>query len=482
MGITSLGIRLWQSPSTMAWAALSARAITFVTILPLVLKLFSPQEVALWLAIGAVVAMQPLFELGFAQTFVRVIAYAAPREGETHQQIASSPQDVNLQSKYEFDGLTMPSILETMRKIYLVMAIFALVTLATGGTAFMSTFVLATADTTYNWLAWAIVTVSFSISLWANQYNILLTGVQRIPLVKRCEASVAVGSIISGSIGLVAGCNLLMLVAIFQVWNGIGAILCRYYALRELKIMGMDYLEWKIDKKIIQIVFPPAWRSFLGILLSFGTLQISALYIAKSSTVAEAASLLLSLRLIQAISQFSQVPLYTKLPLLATLYARKLPKELVSAAESGMRQSYSVFVFGSVVTAVAFPYFLTRLSSDIAFVSTQFWALLCLAFFAERIGGMHSQLIGVTNRINWHVLNGFTGVIFLGGLILMYGEQGVLAYPLSILLANVGFFMWVSARQSYAKFHMSFPHFEIKTSVFPGCVLVVGLLFSALVR
>ena len=68
--------RAWHSPTLMTWGSLLVRLAGVVVILPIVLRRFSPPEVAVWQLFASLMTLVLLMDLGLSPTFSRLLAYA----------------------------------------------------------------------------------------------------------------------------------------------------------------------------------------------------------------------------------------------------------------------------------------------------------------------------------------------------------------------------------------------------------------------
>jgi hypothetical protein len=101
------------------------------------------------------------------------------------------------------------------------------------------------------------------------------------------------------------------------------------------------------------------------------------------------------------------------------------------------------------------------------------------AYFLERYGALHLQFYSITNDIVSHIANGVSGIIYIGlsfVFVALIG-LGILSFPLALIISNISFFSWYSARKSHKYFNLDFPGFEYRTSFYPLLLMVVYILF-----
>jgi O-antigen/teichoic acid export membrane protein len=289
----------------------------------------------------------------------------------------------------------------------------------------------------------------------------------------------AFGAITSGITVLSLGGRLLALVCSQQIWVLVS--MARNRILCGLVEEGRfnKFQRKAFDRNIFSAVWPSAWRSGAGIFMSQGLIQASGLIYAQHGSSASVASYLLGLRLVQAISQFSQAPFYSKLPMLSKLRATgNISKQIRLAAES-MRLSYWVYVACFIfVSALATP-LLEMIGSNADFPEPLLWTLLGIGIFTERFGAMHIQLYSTTNHIIWHIANGGSGILYLTAYLFLYSHISVYAFPVGIIIGNLGFYCWYSAWHSYRVFDLKFWEFENTTTLKPllvMCLFIVSML------
>jgi uncharacterized membrane protein YdcZ (DUF606 family) len=214
--------------------------------------------------------------------------------------------------------------------------------------------------------------------------------------------------------------------------------------------------------------------------MSQGLIQASGIAYAQLETSGRVASYLFGLRLVQAISQFSQAPFYSKLPMLARLRAAGKIDDQLDIAQRGMKLSYWSFVVAFVgIGLAAIPLF-SFIQSNADFPDPLMWSMLGIGTLAERFGAMHIQLYSTTNHIIWHIANGVSGFIYLITSIILYPLIGVYAFPAGMIAGNLLFYDWYSAFHSYKTFELRFRQFERKTALAPVLMMIVFLLFYLL--
>jgi len=468
--MTTLLHRLWHSPTATTWGSLAVRLASVLVILPLVLVRFAPPEVALWQLFTTMFMLALMLDFGLAPTFARLFAYA--RGGATLAEMARMQHDSSAGPRTS-DPAVATAVMAALRWLYPRMAVCVTLVLAVLGTLGLMNAVSQSHDTMAAWSAWALVLATTGVALWGGAYAAALQGMNKIAIMRRWDVVIGLGQMLTSVAVLSLGGELLALVAAYQAWVVVGAMRNRWL----LKHLHPELFTAPPAPlpAVMKVMWPPAWRSGLGALLSHGVIHASGLVYSQLAPAVEVAAYLLAVRLIMLISQFCQAPFYTKLPRMAELQAAGQQAQQLHMAQRGMRIAYWVFVAGALAVAFAVEPLLQAIGSRTPFVAPGVWALLAMAFFAERFGAMHLQLYSLTNHIVWHIANGVTGVVMVVVAVLAYPRFGQYAFPAAMLFAYLSFYCVYSAAHTRAAFKLHLFRFESSTVMPAAAALVAGL-------
>lgn len=462
--------RIWHSPTATTWGSLAVRLSAVVVVLPLVLVRFAPAEVALWQLFSTMLMLAMMLDFGLAPTFARLLAFA--RGGATLADMARMAQSSQIIAR-PADPAVAAAVVSTLRWLYPRMALGATVLMAVVGTLGLIKPFSQSQDAAAAWAAWALVLATTGIALWGGAYAAALQGMDKIALMRRWEVATGLGQVVTSLVVLLLGGQLLALVAGYQAWAVVSAL--RNYWLLRSQHPALFAERPAAQTQVLGVMWGPAWRSGLGVLMSHGLIQASGLVYSQMAPAAEVAAYLLALRLAMLISQFCQAPFYSKLPRLAEMQAAGQKTEQLRLAQRGMRMAYWVFAGMAVLVALGAEPLLLAIGSRTSFVSAGVWTVLALAFFAERFGAMHLQLYSLTNHIVWHIANGVTGVVMIVIAALAYPRFRELAFPAAMLVAYVGFYCVYSVAHSKAAFKLRLWRFESRTAMPAALALCTGL-------
>jgi hypothetical protein len=470
----NLTIKLWNSPTFTTWASLSTQSISLIVVLPLILTRLSQEEIALYYLFAIVIGLQNLFTVGFQPTFTRLIGYAiAGRDinsmADLRVEVASAAGSSNATVAVNVESLS--AVCSTMRVINSWLAVAALIVLAVGGSFLMVRPIGLTVDTLAGWSAWAIIALAFCLRIWTSGYKAYLMGANFVALANRWQALFNLSSIFSLFLALSLYPNLLLLVAVNQLWSIFHILwswqLCRY-------VTDGKFAHWSasgLNADALRMAWPRAWRSGLGFVGSKATQQSLGIVYAQYGGSAVVASYLLGMKLISVVEQFAMAPFYSKIPVLNRLRSAGNTVQLNALAQRGMAMGHWVYVLAFAGLAVLGEAIMELIGANAPFPRPALWYVLGLAFFLQRFGGNHIQLYSTTNHIIWHWANGIQGLVIVGTAAVLGPLYGDLGFAAAILLGNL-IYAGFTAFFSYRILTSSALMFELRTSVAPVCLLL----------
>ena len=468
-------MNLLHSATLMTWFSLSVKLLSPLILLPLILTSYSDGEVALWFLFNIITSLQLVFDMGFSQTFVRITAYATSGIPLANVKPDNTiEQHLNGRNRNSDDD--MANVISSMNIVYTRLGIATLLLLGVIGSLVLIKPISEYASSSEAWYAWLSVLIVTSMSTWAGKYSAFLQGINRIAQLRFWEAITAFISIIVTAIVVFNDGSFLLLVLTSQFF--LLVVIARNYLLCvKTAAYKTNISSSKIDRTVFNLVWPSAWRSGLGVFAGFGSVQATGIILAQFASASQTASYLLALRLIQTVSQYSQAPFYTKIPVLSKLNAQNNTKELLNISTKTMRISYAAFLLGFFLLTFFAEPILAYINSNVDFVSTPFWVLLGSAIFIERYGAMHIQLYSLSNKIIWHIANSITGILLITTCVILYPLIGIFAFAWGLFLSNLLFYSWYSAYHSYKEYNLNFWEFEYSVFIPPALLMAIYGLY-----
>jgi len=453
----------------MTWMSFAARSGGLLLVTPLILRNFSPAQTSLWFLFLTIASLIMMADFGFGPSFVRAISYArgGRRTLESGADLLEGPNQPLLGSIYR-------ALLKSYTRLSLIGGVLG----AGLGTWAVMKPVSELADAREGWAAWGIVLVA-SIGIFRNNaYSNWLQGLNLVARVRRAEAILALGTTLLTATVVFATHNFLWTILAAQVGTLLSSLMIRHIGRTAVPIAEVTSSE--AEKSVMAFIWPAAWRSGVGVLMSSAIIQASGVIYAQMAPPSQVAPYLLAMRILQMIIQISMAPFYSKIPHFAALYAADRRPELIRDVQKGMARAHWVYVAGILGVALTVQPLLHLIGSKVSFVSTTLWLFMGLAFFIERMGAMHLQFYSLSNHILWHTVTAVSGTIYLLALLLLLPVIGAFAFPLGILLGYAGFYSWFSARLVYRHYMLNWRGFEKTVSTIPLCIIFLLLTVSCI--
>jgi O-antigen/teichoic acid export membrane protein len=457
----------------MTWSSFATRSLSFVFVLPLLLRNFGSSELAVWYIFATLASLQILAEIGFGATFVRFVAYS--HSHTEHETVSTQVHITDAGSK----NLPLAEVIGTMNKLYWGLTILLAVSLAIGGTLALQKPLKDISNRAAGWTAWAIVFGSTLVAFRGNFYSTWLQGTNQIATLRRWETLISIASIASSIVVLKTGNGLLPLVAANQFWACVGVVTTGFLAHSAYHGQLRTLCRGPFSRPVFHVVWPSAWRSALGVFMSQGVTQISGLVYAQVGASRDVAMYLLAVRLQQTLASMANAPFYSKIPTLARLWSAGDKGAIVQIARKAMSMTLWAFILPIAFLGLFGPLIFKLLESKTPFPSNMIWGLMAAAGLVERYGAMHLQLFSLSNTIVWHIANGVTGIIFVVTAAFLFPILHAPAIPLAMLCANLGFYAWYCSRLSHQLFDLDFRGFDLATVTGPAFFLLCYIVAIA---
>lgn len=444
-------------------------------VLPLTLKYLPVEEASVWLLFSTILSLQILFSFGFSPTFVRAIAYAKA-DAEKFDELSKLKGHDNGE-KFSSAGQDLLVVVSTMRVIYGKIALFSILFFGLIGTASAYVPISSTGDPKIAWASWGIMAMGGVIAVYGGVYENLLEGTENIPILRRWGAIMGSANVAASVLALHMELGLIGL-ALANQFTSIGSLLINRRVVRTLPFSGALDGKPVIEKSVFKTIWPAAWRSGVGIAMSLGLFQGSALIYAQLAGPREVASYLLALRLVQTVVALANVPFYSSLPTLSRHY-RNGDKERVLEI-SRARATAAIWLYSAAIITIGIlgESAITIIGSNTEFVSDTIWWTLGLAFLIERTGALHLQIYTISNNVLWHIVNGFTGLIMIPLMLVLYLNFGVIGFPSAILIAYTAFSLPYSTVHLQKLFNLTLFQLDIGRATGPIIILFIILLHS----
>lgn len=461
LSAASLFQKVWHSPTFMTWASFSSRSLSLVLILPLLLTTLPTPDIALWYLFGTALSIQSIAYAGPYPTFMRTIAFAyggasaiALKDAKTKEQEKTKHTPPNWH--------TISQILANTRYMYRYLNLVLLLIVVVS-TFFLYRPILRSEQVWEAWCAWGVVIISSFLSLRGSLFTLFLEGVNEVALLRRWDAAFGFVGVCSNFLVLILFGDLLSLVISSQFWLIVN-IPRNYFLCRQVKngVFRSFSHKAEFNSSVFSASWESIWKSTVGTLMSLGTAQVANLVYAQVAQGAMLASYLMGYNLLRQITQFSQAPFYSKIPLLSRLRKQGNIKEFLRIGKRGMLLTYWLLFFCAFTLGISGDFLLEMVGSNAHFPPLLLWVTLSFGVLIERYGALHIQFYSTTNHIIWHIASGVSGAIYLLFLFLALPKADVYAFPIALICSNLGFYSWYTAKHSYQSLNTNFFAFDKK--------------------
>lgn len=462
----------WDSPTIMTWGNFFSGSIKLVVLTPLILVRYNVNEIAFWYLLLTINSFTVIVDFGFYPTFSRLISYAfngLASVEEFGKNILSQKNTPN--------WILMQRIYSTINSIYLILGAGVIIIVFGISYLSVSNIIGNNTNISYLWIAYWIYVLGEYFQFLSKKFDAVIIGTNNIVLISRWNIIINVINAFSAVLIVYYGGNLTILAVNHFVFS---VILCLRSAILEREICGKAFKSMKIlgiDKEIFKWCWGPTWKSGILVICSTGINQASGIIYAQTADPSKLASYLLSLKLISTISQFSQAPFYSKLPILSGLRVKNELVKLSELSASAIKKALIVFVVGMGGLIFLGEFGLKLIGANAKLIDPKILILMSFIWFLERHHAMHAQIYITTNKVPFYksaIITGVVNIVLMWFLVPLFG---LIAFPIAHGVSNLVINNWWNVALSLNSLHENFLGFFRRSTIIP---LLMLLLISGL--
>lgn len=467
--------RAWNSATLMTWGSFLSSGGKLLILTPLILTSYSVDEIAFWYLLLTIHSFSIVIDFGFYPTFSRVISYAYSGLSQIESLDNNSNRLKPLINSSKPSWAFIEKIYGTLNTTYFQLAL--LVGILITALSILSVHEVISRvenDKEYLlWIAFGVFILSIVLSFLAKRSESIIIGTNHVALIQRWNILINVSNS-SFSILIVLNDGGIEYLAFNQLLFASILLIRNYYL--ELNICNGKFKNFEFfsfDKDIFKWIWVPAWKSGVLVLTSTGLTQITGIIYSNFSNAEQLASYLLTLKLVTTISQFSQAPFYSKLPIFNGLRIQNKLQELSSITSESINKSLLVFVLGITFLGLLGTKLLELIGSNAELESSIFIVVMSVIWFLERHHAMHAQIFVTTNEIPFYKTAIITGVISIILMYLFVPRHGVWGFLIAQGLSNLVINNWWNFKISVNSINDEYWSYLKKSVKTPFLVLLI---------
>ena len=417
------------SASFYSWLSKGIKGLIFLGFFYYSASILNPEEATVFMIMVTLISIQGIFDFGLIATFVRIISYVNNKNSTEIQNTFNfdfSKTDIN--EIYTVFEWIYKRLFIIIIPIFLIIGIFSLLNPIDR----LENKILA-------WYAFLVSFVGVIFMLTHARFSSILTGYNLIPLQKKIEIYIFFPLLILIYIGIYLKLHFFWILLFFSSGYFILYLVTKRKVFRvipELKIKRKENINLHLAREI----FTAAWKTGLGILLTMGAVNFSAIYLGQVASPDLASKYLIAQRLIIVISEYAYIPFIVILPTISRLYAAGDIENL--KRESLVRKKIVLSLTLALSSILFFftEYFVPIFDESFSFVSLNIWVMLLMYSFLEKSGAMNLQIQMTNNNVHMHKINGIAGLLIFILFPMFYSLYGINGAPVSLILVFMFFY------------------------------------------
>lgn len=400
-------IKITKKDIIWSYASYILQTSAGILLLPLILRMLPPEELAIWYVFLSITALVNLLDFGLQPTIMRNVSYvysgarSLSREGIIEQK-----------ESLDIDYSLLKTLISSVKKLYFGIATIIALILFTVGTGYLEGITIDLANQSDILFAWRIYILSVVLNFYFYYYTPLLTGQGRIAQSNQTIVLSKISFLLFSVVGLYFGYGL----AGVAFGNLVGSIVNRvssYYFFydKETKMFLKDVE--KKDYDIFSILWTNAYKLGLVSVGSFLITKGNTLIAAKYLTLDTVASYGLTLQMVNLLVVFSSILFRTYMPLFNQSRMLGNSSELVGKFSKSIILMTYTYMLGAFVILLLGNKVLMFLGSNTLLLSTSQTLFILIILFLEMNHSNCATLITTKNIVPFVKPSLISGVCIL---------------------------------------------------------------------
>lgn len=442
--------KLFRSPSFTSWLNHGIAIAGPLIIIPLMSKVLSASELALWLLIGTITGLGLLADFGFSSTITRVVAYyqagliSIP---ENEQDISASI--LSKSDKINTNGLM--DLIATSRKIYIYITLASLLILVLLGVPMVWNVINMSNDTSNLWAVFAIGIIYVVISIHSSRWFGIAQGfdlIHRVNIIRLIAGIIeffVFGFFILFKLNLIFYVILYLFKAIFFLLS------TEYLVSTKFRLESGQHLNGgKFNNELFKIIWRPTRQQGIIFLGSYLINQGNSIVIAQTNDPIAISAFLFIRRILDAVRAVSQVPFSSNVQNIYKAITTKSSAERKNYLVVIIMTSIFLMIFFLIATYFMLPIIFSLFNSEIQIISGQIFFIMAISLLLESHHSMHATIYAVTNKVPFVWQSVGSGILIFGASMfytIKYGILGIVITQFIVqLLVNNWYPVYLSLR------------------------------------
>lgn len=400
-----------------------------ILVLPLILRMLTPEEIGMNYLMLTVGSMVSLFDFGFAPQFGRNISYVFGGA----QELKKEGVDINEGKKKEVNYRLLTTMIHTAKYVYRILAFIVLFVMLTFGTLYIYKVTNGFANVQDSLLIWIVYSISTFFNIYYTYYSSLLTGQGLIMESKKAMVYSKIAYILLTISLLVFGAGLLGV----SIANLISPFVSRYisyqyFFTKELKgKIGLFKITKKEQIDLFQIIWFNSKKLGVVFIGSYAISRFGMFLAGLYLPLKEVSSYGLMMQLVGIILTISGTHFSINNPLFSTLKVEGNTSLLLKTFSYTMGLFYLLFILGAFCLLLIVPLFLTLIKSNAVLPLSGIVLLYLIVMLLEMNHSFFSTMIVIGNSVP------FMWIALISGSLIALGSYLSLAYTSMGLLGLV---------------------------------------------
>lgn len=415
-----------NNPVLMTWLSYLIQYGSAFLILPVILHIFSAEEVAVWLLFMTVYGVAMLADSGFSHAIIRASAYffngatALPHADSTPSDTESKQPNLS----------SLASLFITSRRFYLFVTLIAIALLSSIGVILVHNVIQLAGNSTKHWVAFILLITASVFRIFYVRYASFLQGINRVAYVRRLESLMGALRIMLYLGFILAGTNVIGLILVDCLYGFSLLLIARRSCYQFFSHNHYSNVQHhSFNKSLFLDMWPASWRFGLAAYGAYLITNGCTLLVSQLDDVKLISAYLLTVRIVAIIRQIVQAPLYAHLPKLIGLYAQREFEQLKMLAARGIIIILLLASIALVLLCLLGNTMLEFISANNTLLANKFIVLIGIALLLDLHHSAHVQIYLSSNHMPFLIPALVSGIaiICLGYITMQYwGLWGLL--------------------------------------------------------